>query len=257
MLHEEPETAAATPQPLESLIDDAVFMLGRMEQRLQEYERFRQEVSGIADALEQIGGSLRQEAVAMAPSLKAQLRSGQPLAGTERDTVVARAEAIRDVAQDTENKLNHYKELALALARTYRDVKGNRRWVLDEEEAAAAEALPGEPEWARWLPPSPHRERIIRWIQSGRAHLLVRDRGAADSGGPRDSDAAGNPSAEDRDQPPYVQFQDGGVMPLPDVRWSEEIRSFYAAGAADAPPNPRGRLYRDYAGRRVHPGSRQ
>ena len=52
--------------------------------------------------------------------------------------------------------------------------------------------------------------------------------------------------------PPHIQFQDGGVMELPRVRWSDEVRSFYST---EEPPDPRGRLYRDYAGRRVFPGA--
>jgi hypothetical protein len=242
ILHEEP-AALAEPGRLEALVDDIPFMLGRMEERLGEYRRFRDAVLPLADELRQIGASLVPDAGPIAAALKAQLsdpRRGPPSTG-ERDVAVAQAEALRDIAQDVENKLNRYKELALALARAYRDVKGSRLWVLDEAEAATA-ALPGEPQWARWLPPSPHRERIVRWMQSGRAHLVPPDR--LDTPGPHDAPDA--PAA----QPPLVQFQDGGVMRLPDVRWSEDVRSFYSS---EMPPDPRGRLYRDYEGRRVFP----
>lgn len=244
VLYEEAESAAARPEVLESLVDDALFMEARMELRLREYERFRDEVVDIVAVLQQIGGSRRQEALAQSPRLKRLLRLGRPLEEAEREEAVDLAETIRGVAQHLEDNLGAYKNVALALGRAYRNIQGNRHWVLDEQEAEAAahlagrtpttvevaghdapEPQPGEPEWARWLPPSPHRERILRHLRAGRAYLLPPE-GDARSGGV---------------WPPLVQFEDGGVMPLPVVRWSEEVRNFYPKGS---PPHPRGRLYR-------------
>lgn len=133
--------------------------------------------------------------------------------------------------------------MALALERAYREVKGGRVWVLDEAEAERAAALPGEPAWSRWLPPSPHRERILRLLQSGGAHLLTPDELVV---------LRGESRAPGADEPPFVQFSDGGVIALPRVRWSDEVRNFYAADASETPPHPSGRQYREYAGRRVH-----
>jgi hypothetical protein len=50
----------------------------------------------------------------------------------------------------------------------------------------------------RWLPPSPHREKILDKIAQGRAHV----------------EEAGH------NQPPLVFFEDGGMMELPRVRWA-------------------------------------
>jgi hypothetical protein len=214
LLHEEPDTPYGT---LDALVADALAMEARMEERLGEYERFREQLLAIADDLRALGGSRRPEALAEAPRLRAALERWRDLTEPERAEAVARAERVRGVAQDFENKLYKYKELALELERAYRAVKGDRSWVLDEGEAVS---LPGEPEWARWLPASPSRERILRYLRVGRAHLLP---------------------SEHPDQPPLVQFEDGGVMPLPSVRWSEELRNFYPA---DAPAHARGLLYR-------------
>lgn len=221
MVHEEPEAVVGAPEALEALVDDALFMLARMEPRLREYEQFRIEIVALAAALQEVGDSRRQEALAAAPALRALLRRARLLTGDERAAAIASAEAIRAVAQDLESKLYRYKELALALARAYRAIQGNRSWVLDESEAQSAAMLPGEPEWAQWLPPSPHRERILRYLRAGRAHLLP---------------------ADDKAQPPLLQFEDGGMMPLPVVRWSDEVRNFHPV---DAPPNAHGLLYRD------------
>ncbi len=50
----------------------------------------------------------------------------------------------------------------------------------------------------RWLPPSPHREKILEKVAEGRAHI-------EESG---------------HNQPPLVYFEDGGMMELPRVRWT-------------------------------------
>jgi hypothetical protein len=223
VVHEEPEALANRPEALEELVDDALFMLERMEPRLREYEQFRATIAALCTEMQEIGDARRTDALAAAPELRSLLRCGRTLTEEERGRAVAQAEAIRVVAQNLENRLYRYKDLALALGRAYRDIQGNRSWVLDAAEAT--EALPGEPAWARWLPPSPHRERILRYLTAGRAHLLMPD-----------GDADGQERA------PLLQFEDGGVMPLPVVRWSEDVRNFYPA---EAPPHARGLLYRD------------
>jgi hypothetical protein len=79
-----------------------------------------------------------------------------------------------------------------------------------------------------WLPPSPHREEIVDWLRRGRAALLSDEEAARFPAGPQGRE-------------PLVQFEDGGVMPLRAVRWSDEVRNFYPLGST---PHPRGRLYR-------------
>ncbi len=51
----------------------------------------------------------------------------------------------------------------------------------------------------RWLPPSPHREEVLRVIRIGRAH--VEERG--------------------HNVPPLLIYEDGGTMELPRVRFAE------------------------------------
>lgn len=225
LLHEEPQAIAAQPQVLVDLVDDALFMEARMDVRLQQYQAFRAEVGAIVAQLQELGDSRREDAVAQATPLKALLGSERPLTASERAGAVVRAEAIRAVAQYLEDTLGRYKTLALALERAYRAIQGNRSWVLDEDEAPAVE-LPEAAAWMRWLPPSPHRERIVRFLRAGRAHLLPSTLAAADDRG---------------EQPPLVQFEDGGVIPLPAVRWSESVSNFYPV---EAPPHPDGRRYR-------------
>jgi hypothetical protein len=116
--------------------------------------------------------------------------------------------------------------------------------VLDAAEGERVAALPGQPSWSRWLPPSPHRERILRLLGAGGAHLLSAAELAALRGAPAD----GTGPHGDAETPPVVQFSDGGVIALPRVRWSEALGNFYAADASEAPPHPGGRRYRTPAG---------
>jgi hypothetical protein len=224
-LHEEPEASAAQPQVLMELIDDALFMEARMELRLDEYQAFRHAVDAIAAQLRELGESRRQEAIAQAPPLKALLEKGRVLTAAQRADAIGRAEAVRAVAQHLEDTLGRYKTLALTLELAYRAIQGSRSWILDEDEPPA-KALPGDEEWTRWLPPSPHRERIMRYLRAGRAHLLPSGQGATDA---------------QWEQPPLVQFEDGGVMPLPAVRWASDVRNFHPV---ETPPHPAGRRYR-------------
>src|SRR5947208_16590360 len=62
VLYEEPDRAAAEPRVLDALIEDVLYMLARMEQRLEEYEQFRTALLTVARELPQIGESRRAEA---------------------------------------------------------------------------------------------------------------------------------------------------------------------------------------------------
>ena len=64
------------------------------------------------------------------------------------------------------------------------------------------------PKWEQWLPPSPHREPILEFLRQGRATIVPRG----------------------EDEPPLVEFEDGGVMELDRVRCSPE-RRFYRDGS--------------------------
>ena len=60
--------------------------------------------------------------------------------------------------------------------------------------------------WAKWLPPSPHREAVIDFVGRGRASIVQ--------------------SAPD--QPPLLMFEDGGSMELSKVRCGEKEPFYHA-----------------------------
>jgi hypothetical protein len=66
---------------------------------------------------------------------------------------------------------------------------------------------------SRWMPPSPHREKILEQIANGSAHIVERGHGVA----------------------PLLVFEDGGMIELPRVRLAETRRGLQLV-ATDAPP---------------------
>ena len=255
LLLEEPATAA-TPegrQALRGLLDDGMYMLARMEVRLREYQAFRDALAGLVESMRAIEEPRLADAAAEAETLRARLAAfpapdaagagGAPTEAAVRE-LIDRAEEIRQVANDMEGALRRHKEATIEAGRTYLRLRGARDWddglaalsappgggpaaAGETAPAAAADSLPaGVPE--AWLPPSPHREVIVDWLRRGRATVLSEAEAERFPPGPQGRE-------------PLVQFEDGGVMPLRVVRWSDEVRNFYPLGTA---PHPRGLLYR-------------
>lgn len=235
LLAEEPETAA-TPEgreTLRGLVDDGLYMLSRMEVRLREYQAFRDELARLVDAMRTIPEPRLADSQREADTLRAALAGAGELEATE---LMRRAEEIRQVANDMEGALRRHKEAAVAAGKAYRALmrEGRSTGASAETAGAPAAAAPSGsdeiPDWipAGWLPPEPHREKVVEWLKRGRVVLL-------------DDEAVSKLPVGPQGREPWVQFEDGGVMPLRVVRWGEEVRNFYPMGTD---PNPRSRLYR-------------
>jgi hypothetical protein len=242
LLREEPQQAgsAAGREALLSLLDDGMYMLGRMELRLREYQQFRDTMARLAAAMQTIEEPRLAGAAAAAAALRERLQGapeGPPAAALVQHLI------------DMEGALRRHKEAVIEAGRAYLRLRGRRGWddgspappgapsdgagpaaqdgAQDGAAPPAGGALPpGVPE--AWLPPSPHREVIVDWLKRGRAALLTEEEASRFPPGPQGRE-------------PLVQFEDGGVMPLRVVRWSDEVSNFYPLGAT---PHPRGRLYR-------------
>ncbi len=63
----------------------------------------------------------------------------------------------------------------------------------------------------RWLPPSPHDEKMAEQVAIGRCHIQHRGHGQA----------------------PMIVFPDGGAMQLPTVRWRETVRGWELIAESD------------------------
>jgi hypothetical protein len=222
LVAEEHETTT-TPEgraALTGLVDDGIYMLARMEVRLREYQAFRDELARLVESMRAIPEPRLADAKKEAETLRTLLNRGGDLPTKE---LMERAEEIRQVANDMEGALRRHKEAVIAAGKAY--------VTLMREKPATQDEIP---DWIPqgWLPPAPHREKIVDWLKRARATLLSDEEAAKLPVGPQGRE-------------PWVQFEDGGVMPLRVVRWNEEVRNFHPMGAD---PNPRGRLYR---GRKV------
>lgn len=193
---------------IEPLLADAEFMMDRMRQRLGEYQGFwkrvRQILSGLDGAVDEVDGRPAEAALGL---IRRRLGSPRALGEAEAEGLGATAEDIRAVAIVLENRLRSHKDLALRLFRELVDVKGSRPWLLEQ---APGESPAGrmEAEHQAWLPPEPHRRRLLDYLGASRAHVL---------------------SHRQADGQPVVQFEDGGAMPMSQIRWDEELKNFRPA----------------------------
>jgi hypothetical protein len=267
ILTEEPERVN-TPEgraALRGLVDDGLYMLARMEVRLREYQAFRDELARIVEHMRGLDEPRLRDAAQEADRLRAILSRDGDLPLQE---IADRAEEIRQVANDMEGALRRHKEACIAAGRAYLQLKGARDWedgsralpgpsasanghptqTAQATQATQAEAsAPADheplPPWIpeAWLPPPPHREKIVDWLKRGRAALLSDEEVDRLPVGPQGRE-------------PLVQFEDGGFMPLRVVRWNEEVRNFHPLGQD---PHPRGRLYRKRAAGPTTPPSEE
>lgn len=74
-----------------------------------------------------------------------------------------------------------------------------------------------EGDWMNWLPPSPHWEAILDFLERARCTLIERG----------------------EDESPLIQFEDGGLMELDKIRYDEDIAFYHA-------DQPDGRVYGEY-----------
>ena len=64
----------------------------------------------------------------------------------------------------------------------------------------------------RWLPPSPHLEKVVEMVLNGSAHIQKRG----------------------HHEPPLIMFEDGGVIELPKARYENTYRGMQLVAADDA-----------------------
>jgi hypothetical protein len=213
ILHE--EAGAVLPgETLTSYVQDCLFMLERMEARLREFEALRDGLTVLLERMQSITQSRQTEAMKAAGALLERFAEGRKVGEGEAAQLSAQAEIVRDAASFAEYRLRRFKEAALELGQLYQTIEGSRGWT---QETCAAEDAGLPAHLSAWLPRSPHREKILEWLRADRAHIITGE------------------------SAPLVAFEDGGVIPLKDVRWSEAVQNFVPASFA---PNPNGPRYR-------------
>ncbi len=207
-LYEEYDQVASDPDgTLAGLVDDAVYMVGRMHQRLEEYRSLRERVREILASMETIEEVGREKAEEAERAIRQRIQSPQAFEEARAEEVDRAAESIRSVASKQERTLRQYKDQALRLHNAFMQIKGNRPWLVEEEgEGCLIETL--RKQYQAWLPPPPHAEHLLDWLS--RARAVVSETASPDG-------------------QPVVQFEDGGVMPMSQVRWDADIGNFHPA----------------------------
>ena len=219
-LYEEYDRVASDPEGvLGELVDDVVYMIGRMNKRLEEYRALQETMREILVSMETIGEADREKAEKAVHFIQQRIQSPQAFRETDVTEIDSAAEEARSVAGDQENRLRQYKDLALRLYDEFMEIKGSRSWLVEEEDKGTLiETL--RKRYQAWLPSEPHGEILLDWLS--RARAVVSETRASDG-------------------QPVVQFEDGGAMPMSQVRWDPEIRNFHPASFQ---PDPTAKQYR-------------
>jgi hypothetical protein len=221
LLYEEYEKAASKPKDfIEPLLEDALFMLGRMKERLKEYKDFREEITKVSSLLNQVKDANVQNAEDAVVFLHTCIRSKKAFRGVKIKKMDEAAEAIRTVAGTQENRLRSFKDLALKVYSLFGEICGDRAWLIDEADSKSfIEKL--KRKYQAWLPPQPHCDKLLKLLKNSRVYVLEK------------MGAGGEP---------VVQFEDGGSIPMSRIRYDPKIQNFYPASFK---PASTGRKYRE------------
>ena len=128
LLEEKPELAQSDPACLFELIDDACYMLSRMQGRREKYVQFAAAVNSVAQQLIQIGGPETENAYQKADELRDFLKNNPEKVRENLKDLHELAEGIRGVAKRMEKALYTYRDLAIELGKLYSQIRGSRNW---------------------------------------------------------------------------------------------------------------------------------
>ena len=133
LLKDDPKVAASQPDFLNRLLDDAVYMITRMERRAATYRRFASDVAALCERMASIETPDAESAHRGAEELRALLREAPEKAASEPDEFNDRAEAIRDVANKLEACLRAHRDAAVEMGVLHTQLRGGRRWGAPED----------------------------------------------------------------------------------------------------------------------------
>ena len=129
LLAEEPDIASSKPERLFELIDDAGYMLERMQRRREKYKEFAEAVKSVSDRLNQITGPLVEDASRNAHELKGRLRREPDKVAENLQGLYELIEGIRDVANRMEKEVLYaFRDLSIELGEIYSQIRGSRKW---------------------------------------------------------------------------------------------------------------------------------
>jgi gas vesicle protein len=129
LLEEKPELAKSDPAQLVDLIDDACYMLSRMQGRREKYKAFAEAVARVSERLNKIGGPEVEDAYQKAEELRNFLKNSPEKVTEKLQELYEMAEGMRKVANPMESQVLYvYRDLAIELSELYAQIKGSRKW---------------------------------------------------------------------------------------------------------------------------------
>ncbi len=135
---QEPERIAGDRAYLDALLEDALYMMRRMNLRHEAYLQFAREVADLARRALAVEQESMEPAIQGVDELRRMWDEDPDCARTQLDRLNELAEQVRGVASRQEGKLKQLKDIAIAIYQAYQAVKGQRNW--SEEEAQAQQS---------------------------------------------------------------------------------------------------------------------
>ena len=146
---------------LPPLLEDARYMLLRMQQRIGEYDDYRARVASALRRMDEeppTDTGPAERALALLDNLA---RSQDDYAATGVPEIADLAEEIRSVASSLEHELRARMELALELHKLFIEIKRDRPWVLDDADTGSYKEQV-EAKYQSWLPVRAAQDRAAR-----------------------------------------------------------------------------------------------
>jgi len=129
LLAEKPEMIQSDPERLFELMDDACYMLSRMQRRREKYDEFRAAVNSVSERLNQIVGPETEIAYQKADEFRGLLRENPEKVAGKLHNLNELVEGVRDVANRMEKEVLYaYRDLAKELGELYAQIRGSRKW---------------------------------------------------------------------------------------------------------------------------------
>ena len=153
LLRNEYDQVASDPRGiLDPLIEDALYMIGRMRTRREAYLVYVEQIRETLDQLASVEDPGDRDAEDGARTIRECIQSPEAFRRAAVEEIEGAAERIRRVAGNHERMLRQYKDLALKLHELFTAIKGSRPWLVEEEEKGSLlEAL--QRQYQAWLPP--------------------------------------------------------------------------------------------------------
>lgn len=128
LLKDKPELAKCDPDRLYQLLDDACYMISRMQRRRERYEKFAADIASLGKRMETVRGPEPDQAYKKADEIRTFLQNSPEDIPAKLERLYELAEGMRDVASKLENCLSAYKDTAIEVGKLYGEIKGGRKW---------------------------------------------------------------------------------------------------------------------------------